>query len=65
MVQKVKVGQFNDDSPESYYSKFLSKYFAQFVLKQLRLASKVTAITVDGDCYVVDTAEGQKNYVYL
>ena len=60
MFQKVKVSRFNDDSPESYYSKFLSNYAAQFVLKQLHLASKVTAITADGDCYVVDTAEGQK-----
>ena len=62
MFQKVKVSCFNDDSPESHYSKFLSSYAAQFVHKQLNLAHKVSAITADADddCYLVDTTEGQK-----
>ena len=60
MFQKVKVSYFNDDSPESHYSKFLSNYATQFVHKQLHLAHKVSAITADGDSYLVDTTEGQK-----
>lgn len=60
MFQKVKVSCFNDDSPESHYSKFLRNYAAQFVHKQLHLAHKVSAITADGDFYLVDTTEGQK-----
>ena len=43
MFQKVKVSCFNDDSPESHYSKFLSNYAAQFVHKQLHLTHKVSA----------------------
>ena len=60
--KKVKVSCFNDDSPESHYSKFHSSYVAQFVHKQLNLAHKVSAITADADddCYLVDTTEGQK-----
>ena len=60
MFQKVEVSCFNDYSPESHYSKFLSNYAAQFVHKQLHLAHKVSAITADGDSYLVDTTEGQK-----
>ena len=60
MFQKVKVNCFGEDSPESHYSKFLSNYAAQFVHKQLLLANKVSSITVDGDCYLVDTTEGKK-----
>ena len=59
MFQKVKVSCFEDDSPQSLYSKLLSNYAAQFVHKQLLLASKVLTITTDGDCYTVETTEGQ------
>ena len=61
MFQKIKVSCFKDDSPESHYSKFLSSYAAQFVHKQLHLAHKVSTITANGECYVVDTTEGQTN----
>ena len=33
----------------------------QFVHKQLHLAHKVSAITADGDSYLVDTTKGQKS----
>ena len=59
MFQKVKVSCFDDGSPQSLYSKFLSNYAAQFVHKQLLLASKVSTITADGDCYTVETSEGR------
>ena len=35
MFQKVKVSCFNDNSPESHYSKFLSNYAGQFGLSLL------------------------------
>ena len=59
MFQKVKVSCCDDGSPLSLYYKFLSNHAAQFVHKQLLLASKVSTITADGDCYTVETTEGQ------
>ena len=60
VFQKVKVSPFQDDSPQSMYSRLLTNYAAGFVNKQLALVDKVSSFTAEGDKYAVKTSEGQK-----
>ena len=49
MFQKVKVTPFVDHSPESQYSKLLTTYAVEYVLKQLNMADKVGTFTEEND----------------
>ena len=44
MFQKVKVIPFSEDSPECQYSKLLTTYAADYVLKQMKMTEKVQDI---------------------
>ena len=58
MYQKVKVHPFPLDSPQSYYSRFLTSYATEYVLKQLSLIDKVKDIKDENGQYSVETSEG-------
>jgi zinc finger SWIM domain-containing protein 3 len=60
MCQKIKVNPFCDDSPQYLYSQLLTNYAAEFVHKQLKLAEKVSDVTVDDGEYTIKTSEGPK-----
>ena len=60
MFQKVQVQPFPVNSPESEYSKLLTPYAADFVIKQIRLADKVKEITQAEEEWTVETSQGQK-----
>ena len=45
MFQKGKVQPYEQGSPESEYSKFLTTYASTFVMKQLKLASRVSDLS--------------------
>ncbi len=58
MYQKVKVHPFPLDSPQSDYSRFLTSYATEYVLKQLSLIDKVKDIKDENGQYSVETSEG-------
>lgn len=58
MFQKVKVSPFPVESPEGEYSKLLTSYASEYVVKQLGLIDKVKDIKDDNGEYSVETSEG-------
>ena len=60
MFQKVKVTPFADNSPKSQYSKLLTAYATEFVLKQLKMAGKTGKIIEENNYFTMETSEGLK-----
>lgn len=60
MFQKVKVIPFSENTPEYQYSKLLTSYATQYVLKQMELAKTVKDIIEEDCCFAVQTSEGRK-----
>ena len=58
MYQKVKVHPFSLDSPQSDYSRFLTSYAPEYVLKQLSQIDKVKDIKDENGQYSVEISEG-------
>ena len=59
VFQKVNVDTFEEDSPESLYSRLLTSYASSFLFKQMKLACKVKEFREDGNGkYNVESMEG-------